>query len=92
MGKYLSILRNAFTLPEIMVGDSHAFYLKTGEDKVVGVCHSVKELKNALKANPLALDYHDGEHFASWVEKVFNNKTLARKVRMAPKGKISRIL
>ena len=92
MKKFLSALKSAFTFPEVLVDDAHGFWLKNGESEVIKICHSVKELKQALKAYPEALEFHESEHFAGWVEKIFNNKTLARKIRIAPLRKIPGIL
>ncbi len=92
MVKYFDAVKKSFELPEIRVDDSHSFWLKRYGGDVVYVCHSIKELKGALKEFPETLEYHENSEFADWVEKVFGRKTLARKIRIAPKRKISRIL
>jgi hypothetical protein len=92
MRHYVGRVKKVFERPEVCVDEAHAFWLKKNDSDVLRVCHSVNELKQALKSYPEALQYHSNEHFASWVEKVFNDKTLARKIRIAPKKKIIRIL
>ena len=92
MKHYVGRVRKAFERPEVCVDDSHSFWLRKSDSDVLRVCHSIKELKQGLKAHPEALNYHSREHFASWVEQVFGNKTMARKIRIAPKKKIIRIL
>ena len=92
MKHYIQRVKKSFEKPEVRVDDSHAFWLKKNDAEVLRVCHSIKELKQGLKSHPEALNYHKKEHFASWVEKVFDNKTLARKIRIAPKKKVIRIL
>ena len=92
MRKYFSSVKSSFTFPEVRVDDSHSFWLKKSDGDVVRVCHSIKELKTGLKDFPETLNYHKSEDIALWVENVFGNKTLARKLRIAPKKKIVSIL
>ena len=92
MKHYVGRVKKAFERPEVCVDDNHAFWLRKSDSEILKVCHSLKELKQALRAHPEALKYHNNEHFALWVEHVFNNKTLARKIRIAPKKRIARIL
>ncbi|MBR9679250.1 MAG: hypothetical protein GON13_03210 [Nanoarchaeota archaeon] len=92
MKHYVRKVKKAFERPDVRVNDSHAFWLKKNDSDVVKICHSIKDLKAGLKAHPETLSFHKKDDFANWVEGVFNNKTLARKIRFAPKKKIIRLL
>ena len=67
-----------------VVGDDKAFYVKLNDNLVVGVAHSVKELKKVLKtcdSNVFSFHVRSGRNdFSAWVKGVFKDSVLFNKL------------